>query len=101
MSTRPAPAKALSRLLTAALATLTLQCGGGDGGGVTPPTEPTIGLQTSTASFTATAGGAAPAPQVINISNTGGGTLDGLSTSVSYTAGQSTGCLPAVLSAAA
>jgi hypothetical protein len=99
MSSRPASAKVLSRLSIAVLAALTLQCGGGDGGGVAPPTDPAIALQTSTVTFNGTAGGAAPAPQVINITNGGGGTLANLSTSVSYTAGQSTGWLTATLSA--
>src|SRR3954468_24621833 len=99
MSARPAAAKVYSRPLIAALAALTLQCGGGDGGGVTPPTDPTIGLETATATFSATAGAAAPAAQSIHITNTGGGTLDGLSTSVSYSAGPATGWLTASLDA--
>ena len=42
---RPTFGKIFSSLLVAAFAALTLQCGGGDdGGGVTPPTEPTIAL---------------------------------------------------------
>ena len=91
--------KVLSSLLIAAVAALTLQCGGESGGGVTPPTDPEIALSSSTASFSATAGGPAPAPQTITITNSGGGTLDGLETSISYTAGQAAGWLTAVLSA--
>ncbi len=40
------------------------------------PTSPTIGVSPSSFSFTATAGGANPANQSLNISNTGGGTLN-------------------------
>jgi hypothetical protein len=40
------------------------------------PTSPTIGVSPSSLSFTATAGGANPAGQSLNISNTGGGTLN-------------------------
>ena len=98
-SSRPAFGK-VSPLLIAAIAALTLQCGGGDdGGGVTPPTDPTIALSTNTATFAVIAGGPAPAPQTVTISNSGGGTLDGLETSISYTAGQPTGWLAAALSA--
>jgi len=98
MSSRSASVNVTSRFFIAALAVVSLHCGGDGGGGVTPPTEPAIGLGTSTAPFSATAGGAAPASQEININNTGGGTLDGLSTSISYTAGQPTGWLNAALS---
>jgi len=100
ISSRPTFGKVFSPLLIAGFAALTLQCGGGDdSGGVTPPTEPTIALSSSTATFSVAAGGPAPAPQTITISNSGGGTLDGLETSISYTAGQATGWLAAVLSA--
>ena len=99
ISSRPAFGK-VSPLLIAVIASLTLQCGGGDdGGGVTPPTEPTIALSSNTATFAVLSGGPPPAPQTITISNSGGGTLDGLETSISYTAGQAAGWLAAVLSA--
>lgn len=42
---------------------------------VNPPAAPTIGVSPTSFSFTATAGGANPANQSLNISNTGGGTL--------------------------
>jgi hypothetical protein len=41
-----------------------------------PPTQPTIGVTPTSLSFTATAGGSNPANQTINITNTGGGTLN-------------------------
>ncbi len=48
---------------------------------------PAIGLSATTASFNATAGGADPAAQTVNIANTGGGTLDALAAAVSFTSG--------------
>src|SRR5262249_11247702 len=39
-------------------------------------TQPAIGVSPTSLSFTATAGGANPANQTINITNTGGGTLN-------------------------
>src|SRR5262249_5404866 len=39
-------------------------------------TQPTIGVSPASLSFTATAGGSNPANQTINITNTGGGTLN-------------------------
>jgi len=41
-----------------------------------PPTQPTIGVNPASLSFTATAGGSNPANQTINITNTGAGTLN-------------------------
>ena len=48
-----------------------------NGATVTLPnaTAPAIGLSTSAVQFSATAGGANPAPQTVDITNTGGGTL--------------------------
>ncbi len=40
------------------------------------PTSPTIGVSPASLSFTATAGGSNPANQTVNITNTGGGTLN-------------------------
>ncbi|HKQ90466.1 MAG TPA: S8 family serine peptidase [Blastocatellia bacterium] len=40
------------------------------------PTQPTIGVNPASLSFTATAGGSNPASQAINVTNTGGGTLN-------------------------
>ena len=45
------------------------------------PASPTIGVSPSSLSFSATAGGANPANQSLNISNTGGGTLNWTATS--------------------
>jgi len=64
----------------------------------TSPSTATIHLSASSQSFTATAGGASPAPQTVNITNAGSGTLSGLAAALSYTAGQPTGWLSAVLS---
>ena len=52
---------------------------------VTP--QPVITLTPDTRSFTATRGTALPAAQTIAISNSGGGTLSGLATSVEYVSG--------------
>jgi uncharacterized membrane protein len=55
---------------------------------VTPlVSTPQIGLSANTAAFSATAGGPAPANQSINVTNTGGGTLDALAVTVTYTSG--------------
>ena len=53
----------------------------------------TIVLSSTTVSFAASAGGANPAGQSVNISNSGTGSLTGLSVAVSYAAGQPTGWL--------
>jgi hypothetical protein len=96
-SCRVTLAKLLAPVLVVALAGLTVHCGD-DGSGITRPTEPLIALSSVSASFTATAGGAPPALQRINIANGGGGTLDGLAATISYAAGQSTGWLTSTLS---
>ena len=66
------------------------------------PATPVLAVSPASLSFTATAGGANPAAQTINVSNTGGGTL-------SYTASESaswltvspgSGTAPATLTAA-
>jgi uncharacterized membrane protein len=51
------------------------------------PFPPTIALSTSTANFPAGVGGPNPTPQTINITNTGGGTLTGLTYTTTYTTG--------------
>jgi len=66
------------------------------GGG---PQSPTITLSSSSASFSATVGGADPGAQSITITNSGTGTLSGLTTSVSYQSGQPGGWLSASLDA--
>jgi titin len=61
--------------------------------------SPVITVTPTTLSFTATAGGASPASQTIQIVNSGGGTLSGLSRGVTYQAGQPTGWLTTTLTA--
>jgi hypothetical protein len=56
---------------------------------------PSIGLSSTSRSFSATAGGANPNSQTVSVTNPGGGTLSGLSASVSYSSG--TGWLNATL----
>jgi hypothetical protein len=66
---------------------------------VGPPATPVIALSPSGVSFTAMAGGPTPAAQTINVTNGGGGTLNGLAVgTVTYGAGQATGWLGASLS---
>lgn len=48
---------------------------------------PAISLASKSKTFSATAGGADPAPQTVNVTNAGGGTLSGLSTATTYTSG--------------
>ncbi|MCA9737368.1 MAG: choice-of-anchor D domain-containing protein, partial [Gemmatimonadetes bacterium] len=62
---------------------------------------PSIVLSASARSFTAVQGGANPSSQSVNVTNGGGGTLDGLSASVSYGSGQPTGWLNASVGASA
>lgn len=61
------------------------------------PTAPTISLSASTASFSAAVGGSNPVSQEVQVTNSGTGTLSGLSTTVTYQAGQSSGWLTATL----
>jgi hypothetical protein len=65
-----------------------------------PIIPPAIGLSATTASFNATAGGANPSPQAVGITNTGGGTLDDLTTAIVHASGQPTGWLTATLGSA-
>jgi hypothetical protein len=58
---------------------------------------PSIGLSAASLNFFAAAGGANPSGQTVSITNTGGGTLSGLSATVSY--GSGSGWLSATLSA--
>jgi hypothetical protein len=62
---------------------------------------PAIGLQATSASFTATESGTDPAPQSIGVFNAGGGTLNGLTASVNYAGGEPTGWLNASVPSAA
>jgi uncharacterized membrane protein len=64
-----------------------------------PVLPPSIGLNPSSVTFNATAGGSNPASQAIAVANSGGGTLTDLSTSVTYGSGQPTGWLAATLGA--
>jgi hypothetical protein len=61
------------------------------------PVPPSILAAPTSLSFTATAGSANPAQKTVNITNGGGGTLDGLTLSVRYASGQPTGWLNASL----
>jgi hypothetical protein len=65
------------------------------------PVPPGIGLSPTSVTFSATAGQGNPAAQSVGVTNTGTGTLTGLSTSISYTAGQPAGWLTATLSGTA
>lgn len=49
--------------------------------------SPQIGLSVSNVNFNATAGGTAPPNQTVDVTNTGGGALDGLGVAVNYTSG--------------
>ncbi len=88
--------------LVPALLVAALSCSGGggsSGGTTTPPASaPSIAFSSSGAVFTAPAGGASPAAQTINISNSGTGSLAGLATgTVTYGGGQIGGWLTASL----
>ncbi|MCC6245997.1 MAG: Rieske 2Fe-2S domain-containing protein [Gemmatimonadaceae bacterium] len=71
------------------------------GGIVLPPSPPVLALSASNVSFSATIGGAAPPSQVINVTNSGGGTLTGIAFTLSYAANQPTGWLGVTLSSLA
>jgi len=60
-------------------------------------TGPAIGVSDVAAVFTALVGGEAPPSRVIQVSNTGGGTLSDLAVAVNYQSGQPTGWLSAAL----
>lgn len=53
----------------------------------TVTTPPAIGLNATSRSFSANAGGANPASQTVSITNTGGGSLTGLARTISYSSG--------------
>jgi uncharacterized membrane protein len=63
---------------------------------VEPP--PTIALAATDISFTANENGSDPAPRTVAITNSGGGTLTGVSSSITYVSGQPSGWLSASLS---
>src|SRR5258708_28814885 len=54
---------------------------------IASPGSPAIGLNPTSATFTTTAGGSDPAPQTVNVTNAGAGTLSGLSAAVTYVSG--------------
>lgn len=54
---------------------------------------PAISVSPSSLSFAAPRGGANPSAQMVNVTNSGGGTLDGLSFQITYQGGQPTGWL--------
>jgi nitrite reductase/ring-hydroxylating ferredoxin subunit len=58
------------------------------GGIVAPPSPPALAISQNTIAFSATVGGAAPTPQTVQITNTGGGTLTGISLAITYGASQ-------------
>src|SRR5437762_7461251 len=66
--------------------------------GPPPPPAPAIGLNPTSVSFSAIQGEANPAAQSVSVSNSGGGTLSGLGSSITYGTGQPTGWLSASLS---
>lgn len=67
----------------------------------TVDTPPAIGLSGGSLTFQGVTGGANPQSQDVSITNSGGGTLDGLATTVRYAAGQPAGWLNLVLSGSA
>jgi subtilisin family serine protease len=66
-----------------------------------PPTQPTIGVNPTSLSFTATAGGSNPANQTISITNTGAGTLNWTATDNApwLTVSPTSGTAPSTLTA--
>jgi hypothetical protein len=78
---------------------MSISCHKDDGGPTGVPTQsqtsPAIKVSTNTVSLSAVKGGTNPPPQVVNVTNGGDGTLNGLSVSVSYSSG--TGWLSASL----
>lgn len=65
---------------------------------VTPVSTPFLGLSMSRVDFSAQPGGVSPAPQLVNVTNGGSGTLSGITVSVAYGAGQTGDWLTAALS---
>ena len=57
--------------------------------GIALPTQPAIGLNATSVSFNATAGGGDPAAQTVSVTNVGSGTLSGLSAATFYDPGPS------------
>lgn len=71
------------------------------GGVVLPPAPPVLQLSRNAISFSAVLGGAAPPAQTIDITNGGGGTLTGMTFTLTYADNQPTGWLAANLSSLA
>lgn len=68
------------------------------GGLVLPPLPPTLALSQSTITFSATVNGTTPAAQIVEITNAGEGTLNGMSIALTYGSNQPSGWLAASLS---
>jgi hypothetical protein len=77
------------------LAALLVHCGDSNSSETT--SSPAIALSAATPIFSAAAGGPNPPFQSVAVANGGGGTLSGLSASVTYTPGQPTGWLTAMM----
>ncbi len=71
------------------------------GGVVAPPVPPALAVSGTAVAFTASTVGAAPAPQTIQVTNSGGGALTGVSLSLSYGPNEPTGWLTLSLSESA
>ena len=90
------------RAIGEGVAEITARVNGTDGTAVVTVTpSPSIALAPQAVTFAHTLGGPAPAPRIVRISNAGPGTLDALTASVSYDAGQPSGWLTATLEATA
>jgi hypothetical protein len=83
--------RSLNLIATAVALMAIVHCKGE--GPMTPPDSPSIELSATDRSFTATAGGANPAPQTVEVTNRGGGTLSSLSANATYQAGETPGWL--------
>jgi hypothetical protein len=75
-----------------------LACGESSPTGAPVQHPPSLALSSSAAAFAALLGAPGPAAQVVEVTNAGGGALDGLTATVAYGAGQPTGWLSATLS---
>lgn len=71
------------------------------GGIVLPPPPPVLAVSQANVTFTAAVTAVNPAPQTVNITNLGGGTLTGISVSLAYANNQPTGWLATTLSSLA
>lgn len=91
--------RASAQALLLSFACLTLAtCGGGGGDGGNGPGTPEIALSGQLIGFSGLVGGANPAAQSVAVTNGGGGSLGGLTTSITYGASEPIGWLNASLS---